>query len=153
MSEPTAKDWKYLRLCVEGAKLFSTCGKAQYMAIIVDRHGHVIGTGYNGGPKGYPHCADGGCPRLAENSPPGGSYANCIAIHAEANAILHSNYTEYREGGALYVNGVPCWDCAKLLSNSGMRRVVYLEVGPARELDRIRRLLDECGVEMVGVIG
>lgn len=150
MSEVTPKDRKYMRWCVEGAKLFSTCAKAQYMAIVIDAHGHVIGTGYNGGPKGYPHCDEGACPRLAQTTS-GGSYTNCIAIHAEANAILHSDYTHYRDGATLVVNGVPCWDCAKLLSNSGIRRVVYLEDGPVRELDRVRRLLEECAVQIIAV--
>lgn len=66
-------DW-----CIEGSKIFSTCGKRQYMAVLLDGRNRVVGVGYNGGPARERHCADGGCPRLAEGSPPGSNYDNCF---------------------------------------------------------------------------
>jgi deoxycytidylate deaminase len=48
---------------------------------------------------------------------------NCIAIHAEANAILYSS-PEQREGATIYITGVPCFGCAKLIANSGIQEVV-----------------------------
>lgn len=146
----SAKDLKYLRWAHSGAQIFSTCGKAKYMAIVVDRFGHVVGTGYNGGPKGMIHCEDGGCPRLQECSAPGSSYDNCIAIHAEDNALLHSDYTQYREGGTIYVTGAPCFGCAKKIANSGLRRCVYLEDGLDRDPEVVRQFLEMSGVELVG---
>lgn len=66
-------------LCYSIASTFSTCGKRQYGAILVDDSGHVVGIGYNGGPSGFEHCKDGGCPRLQLNSPNGSSYDNCFS--------------------------------------------------------------------------
>lgn len=48
---------------------------------------------------------------------------NCIAIHAEANAILYSS-PEQREGATIYITGVPCFGCAKFIANSGIQEVV-----------------------------
>ena len=96
------------------------------MAVIVDPLGRVVGTGYNGGPSGYQHCVDGGCPHADEE--PMTYTKPCIAIHCEENALMYSDW-QLRQGGTLYVNGVPCYSCAKKLSNSGLARVVY-RMGP-----------------------
>ena len=122
--EYTEKDVKWMRWTLAGAKIFSTCGKRQYLAVILDSVGHVVSTGYNGGPPGAPHCIDGGCPRLKANSPSGSSYDNCIAIHAEQNALIRGG-ADRMAGGTLYVNGPPCYSCAKMIANSGISRVVF----------------------------
>lgn len=116
------RDNDYLNWCEDGARYFSTCSRAQYMAIIVDRQGRVVGTGYNGGPPHYPHCTEGGCPHSDE--PPMTYTKPCIAIHAEENALMRSDH-DRRTGGTLYVNGIPCYSCALKLAGSGLGRVVY----------------------------
>jgi dCMP deaminase len=121
----TRKDTQFMELCVSASKIFSTCKKKQYAAVLVDENNHIIGMGYNGGPSGFSHCIDGGCQRLFDNSPSGSSYANCIAIHAEANALLHSDYSSAPK--KLYINGPPCFECAKLIANSTVKEVFYLE--------------------------
>lgn len=119
-----------MKWCIEGGKIFSTCSKAQYMSIIVDKHNRVLGTGYNGVPSGMTHCTDGGCPRAKNNVKSGTPYdygpGLCYAIHAEANALLHSDRSA-RTGGTIYINGVPCFGCAKLISTSGLKKVVFLD--------------------------
>ena len=117
------KDEKYMRWCIEGAKVFSTCSKRQYMSIIIDEMGRISGTGYNGSPPGMIHCSDGGCPRAYETDTPI-NYDNCISIHAEENALLYSD--PYRRH-TMYVNGVPCYSCAKKIAGSGLKRLVYLD--------------------------
>ena len=100
----------------------ATCSRRKHGAIIVqDRR--IVATGYNGGPSGYPHCEDGGCPRAASNAPQGHDYEACIAIHAEANALLFAS-PEERNGATLYCTGAPCFGCAKLIANSGVAEVV-----------------------------
>jgi dCMP deaminase len=150
-SELTAKDRKWLRFAGSGANTFSTCSKAQYMAIIIGTDGTLIGTGYNGGARGMKHCADGGCPRAINKVPSGTPYdfgdGLCIAIHAEANALLYSDFSR-RSGATMYVNGIPCVSCSRLISNSGIKRVVCLD----REqlgTDEVKWLLDGAGVELV----
>ena len=62
------KDEQYMELCSSISKIFSTCAKRKYAAILVDEYGHIVGVGYNGGPSGVTHCDQGGCPRLTEGS-------------------------------------------------------------------------------------
>lgn len=119
------KDIQFMKMCVAMSTVFATCAKRQYAAILTDDLGHIVGTGYNGGPRGMAHCVDGGCPRMLENSPHGSNYDNCIAIHAEANAFLHSDYSS--RPTKLYVNGPPCFSCAKLIANSTVTDVYYFE--------------------------
>ncbi len=151
--EPSPKDQKYLRWANEGAKIFATCAKRQYMAIIVDRHGYVAGVGYNGVPSGFTHCIDGGCPRLNANSEPGTDYDNCLSIHAETNAMLNASSRDSMQGATLYVNGPPCFSCAKLVVNSGVERLVYT-TDPNyvyHGLTKVEDLFKNAGVAMVHV--
>lgn len=124
----TAKDLRWLQACEALAPLFSTCDRRQYAAFIVDPNGRVVGFGYNGSPPGHPHCGDAPCPRLHSDVTPGSPYdsgtGRCIAVHAEANALLYSD-TNARQGGTLYVNGPPCPDCAKLIVAAGISRIVH----------------------------
>lgn len=147
---PTSKDLKWLKLTEEGAKLFSTCGKRQYFAIVLDNKGRCVGTGYNGGPSGARHCVDGGCQRLIDKSPPGSNYDNCIAIHAEANALLHASYSN---GGTLYVNGPPCFQCMKMIANSGVKRVVHSASGDYADYPRIKSIATTWGLDIIEVKG
>lgn len=95
------------------------------MAMILDENGYVVGVGYNGAPSGLTHCIDGGCPRLNQGSAPGSSYDNCVSVHAEINALVNTSSRDSRMGGTLYVNGEPCYSCAKAVANSGISEVVY----------------------------
>ena len=111
-----------MNLCESIASIFSTCGKKKYGSILLDDHGFVIGMGYNGAPRGHLHCQDGGCPRFIDQSPSGSNYDNCVAIHAEANALLHSDHSMH--ASIIYVNGPPCFGCAKLIANSTVGTLV-----------------------------
>lgn len=118
------KNLKWLNAVESLSRIFSTCAKRQYACIIISPNGRVCGFGYNGSPPNHPHCDQGHCPRLAQNSPNGSSYDNCIANHAEANALLWSDISA-RQGGTLIVNGPPCFNCCKLIASSGIKKVVH----------------------------
>jgi deoxycytidylate deaminase len=53
----------------------------------------------------------------------GSSYSNCVSVHAEANALLFADRRDYA-GGTMYVTNPCCWDCAKLVANSGVKCLV-----------------------------
>ena len=133
-----------MELCIYIAKIFSTCSKRQYGCILIDELGHVVGFGYNGGPKNTIHCSEGGCPRLANNSPNGSSYDDCIAIHAEANAFLHSDYSS--RATRLYVNGPPCFSCAKLIANSTIKDVYYISDSSYKDWNNVNQFLYNSGI-------
>ena len=131
-------------MCYSAATIFSTCGKKKYAAILVDDYDHLVGFGYNGGPRNSLHCEDGGCPRLSEMSPSGSSYDNCIAIHAEANALLHSDYSS--RPTKIYVNGPPCLSCAKLIANSTITDVYFVSDQDYNNWDSVEKFLMNAGV-------
>lgn len=142
------KDGAFLQWAKAGAALLSTCAKRQHMAIILDAQGRFIGAGYNGSPPGVAHCIDGACPRAQENTPSGTSYDNCIAVHAEANALLFSDRTA-RLGGTLYVTGPPCWECSRLMAGSGLRRIVFARDRTFGGWERNVALLRTAGLQVV----
>jgi len=144
--KPHEKKW--LIACESLSKIFSTCAKRQYAAIVVAENKRVIGFGYNGSPPGIAHCIDGACPRLHENSESGSVYDNCIAQHAEAGALLWSD-PSLRRGATLIVNGSPCMGCAKLIASSGVKRVVYIHDSLYVQLPKVIELLNQVGIETV----
>ena len=97
----------------------STCDRKHVGAVIV-RDKIILSTGYNGSIRGMPHCDDVG--HMMEND-------HCIAtVHAEANAIIQAarNGTAI-DNADIYVTASPCWNCFKLIANSGIRRIFYGE--------------------------
>ncbi len=139
-------DWDryFLNIAIETARR-SNCVRRQHGAVIVKKR-RICATGYNGPPSGHAHCDEGACPRARSDTPSGWSHDNCIAIHAEANALLYSSPAE-REGATIYITGVPCFSCAKLIANSGVDEVVT-EGEPYEDWDRVRNFLLDCGVRV-----
>lgn len=99
------------------------CSRRRVGAVIVKRN-RIIATGYNGAPAGQRGCLEGFCPRATSNVDPYTSYDNCIAIHAEANAIIYADRDKC-EDATIYVTSEPCRDCCKLIAGAGITRVVY----------------------------
>lgn len=122
MSRPT---WdEYFLGIAEAVSARADCSRRKVGAVIVSPDRRIVGTGYNGAPAGQPGCLSGACPRAGSNSTPGRDYSNCIAVHAEANALLYSDWTD-RQGGTMYINQPPCTECTKLIHGSGLGRVVF----------------------------
>lgn len=120
---------EYFMDVAEACARRADCTRRRVGAVIVDIHKRIIATGYNGAPSGEPGClTDGACPRWQSNVEPGSSYDTgegaCIAIHAEQNALLHSNL-DARRGGTMYVTALPCDGCFRMLKASGLSRIVF----------------------------
>lgn len=126
----------------------ATCSRRQVGAIIVSGK-RIVSTGYNGGPPKTLHCIDGGCPRAQSDTPAGSDYDECIAIHAEANAIMFSS-PEERDGATMYCTQHPCFGCAKLISNSGIGEVVVLGVYEGYERARLFMMYTGVRVRLLG---
>ena len=114
-------DVAYLKMALEWAKL-SYCKRKQVGALIVkDRT--IISDGYNGTPSGFENCCED------ENNK-----TKWYVLHAEANAILKiSRSTQSCEGASLYLTLSPCKECSKLIFQSGIKRVVYIQDYPDNE--------------------
>lgn len=98
----------------------STCLRRKVGSLIV-LDGRILSTGYAGSARGLPHCLDVGC--LV--GPDGG----CLrTIHAEMNAIAFAaRYGIRVEGADLWCSLTPCLACAKLIINSGIKRLIALD--------------------------
>ncbi len=107
-------DKAYLKIALQWSEL-SYCKRKKVGAIIVkDRM--IISDGYNGTPSGFENCCED------EDG-----LTRWDVLHAEANAILKvARSTQSCEGATLYITLSPCKDCSKLIHQSGIKRVVYL---------------------------
>lgn len=103
----------------------STCLRRNVGAVLVkDRH--ILSTGYNGAPKGLPHCSETGCLREKLNVPHGQRHELCRGVHAEQNAIIQAAvFGVSTRGATIYVTDFPCSICAKMIINAEIREVVY----------------------------
>jgi dCMP deaminase len=115
----------------------STCPRKFVGAVIV-RDKTILSTGYNGSIRGLEHCIDVSC--MLENG-------HCVAtVHAEANAIAQAAKNGVNiEGAAIYVTASPCWNCFKLIANSGLKRIVY---GQFYRDERIFSVAHEVGIAL-----
>ncbi len=112
-------------------------------ACIVNEDKRIIGIGYNGFPQG---CSDEefpwekGNPNELDNKYP-------YVVHAEPNAILNS--TSSLKNATMYVTLFPCNECAKLIIQSGIKRVVYIEdkYHHTCSNEASRRMFDAAGVK------
>lgn len=125
-------DRRYLRM----AKIWSEnsyCRRRQVGALIV-KDKMIISDGYNGTPSGFLNV----CEDTDDTTFP-------YVLHAEANAITKvARSNNSSEGSTLYVTASPCMECAKLIIQSGIKRVVFSEL--YRITDGID-LLEKAGVD------
>lgn len=120
-----SKDAYFLGMA-QMASTRSTCLRQQHGAVLV-RSGAVLSTGYNGACCGLPSCDETGtCKRIEAGALPGERYELCVAVHAEANAIIQAaRHGASTEGATLYITGQPCLMCARAIVNAGIAEVVF----------------------------
>ena len=93
----------------------------QVGACIVDEEKHIVGIGYNGFPQ---HCSDDSFPwNKSSSNPLDNKYM--YVCHAEVNAILNKNSINLK-GCDLYTALFPCNECAKIIIQSRIKKIIYL---------------------------
>ena len=132
------KQQKFDQRYLEMARIWaqnSYCQRRQVGALVV-KQGMIISDGYNGTPSGFENiCED-------DNG-----VTKPYVLHAEANAITKlARSNNNSEGATIYITASPCIECAKLIIQSGIKRVVYGE--KYRLMDGIE-LLERAGIEVV----
>lgn len=126
-------DYRYIRMARIWAEN-SYCKRRQVGALLV-KDKTIISDGYNGTPSGFPNICE-------DNNDTTFPYV----LHAEANAIAKvAQSNNSSEGATLYVTASPCIECAKLIIQAGIKRVVYSE--KYRLTDGID-LLERAGVKV-----
>lgn len=116
----------YFMLMAQVVAMRATCKRRSVGCVLVDYNDHVIATGYNGVPKGMPHCIDTHCPRADCIS--GQGLDLCDAIHAEQNALLQCG--DVSKIKSCYTTTFPCIHCLKLLMNTNCRFIFYQQDYP-----------------------
>ena len=120
MTHRISRDEMYLQMCESLAER-STCPRRKVGCILVDKHGRILSTGYNGVASGRPHCNEGHpCPGADFAS--GEGLDKCEAIHAEQNAVLLLHDPWMVE--TVYLTVSPCLSCIKLLLGTSAKRIV-----------------------------
>ena len=109
----------------------SNCIKRQVGAVIVVDN-RIVATGYNGTPRNVQNCNEGGCARCSDKTIQSGTRLDeCWCSHAEENAIVQCAFVGVAvRGGVLYSTFAPCTTCSKIIINSGIRVLKYLEEYP-----------------------
>ncbi len=133
MDKQEILDSRYLRMAQIWAEN-SYCKRRQVGALLV-KDKMIISDGYNGTPVGFENV----CEDDDDHTKP-------YVLHAEANAITkvaQSNNSSY--GATLYVTSSPCIECAKLIIQSGIKRVVFGEIYRLTDgIDLLKRAGIEC---------
>lgn len=127
-------DKRYMRMAMIWAEN-SYCNRRKVGALIV-KNKMIISDGYNGTPAGFENvCEDEHGITIS------------YVLHAEANAITKiARSNNSSEGATLYVTASPCIECAKLIIQAGIKRVVY---GEKYRLEDGLNLLKKANIEIV----
>jgi dCMP deaminase len=134
---------KFIQAYMDVAKTFAELSHARrlHVGAIVVKDDRIISIGYNGMPAGWDNnCED----EIWDKT---GDYelkTKPEVLHAETNAIAKlAKSTESGDGADLFVTHAPCIECAKLIYQSGIRRVFY---GKAYRDDSGIKFLEKSGV-------
>ena len=128
---PTKHDY-FLRMATLVATR-GTCARRAVGCVLVDNHGYVAATGYNGNGRGQTHCIDKPCAGAHYKS--GDGLDKCEAIHAEQNALLQCKNTQ--ELKECYITLSPCVMCVKMLLNTSVSHIIFIEEYVNTDAERI----------------
>jgi len=118
MPEQIKLDTTYLKMADTWGQLSKA--RRKKVGCLIVKNGHIISDGYNGTPSGY----DNNC----EYETRFGYETKPEVLHAESNALMKlAKSTISSEDATVYLTMSPCFDCAKLIIQAGVRRVVYGE--------------------------
>lgn len=146
-----SKEEYYMNMAVQ-ASLRSTCIRRKVGAVIV-KDNRILATGYNGAPSGLPNCCDNcdRCYRSAHNIPSGQMLDLCYAVHAEQNCLMNAlKFGEDLIGASIYVNTYPCATCMKLILQTGIRDIYYID---EYENEFTKNMAIEAGANLVKLDG
>jgi dCMP deaminase len=136
-------DEYFMKICSLVAER-STCLRHHVGCVIV-KDKNILATGYNGAPAGTKDCLELGCLKDIMKLKSGKGHQICRATHAEQNAIIRAALNGVSiKGSTMYCTHQPCDLCARMIINSGIKRVVsYMDYPSKITLD----LFKEAGIK------
>ncbi len=116
---------------------------------VITRENRIISTGYVGSPSGLPHCDEVGHEMHTVINEDGSQSRHCIrTVHAEQNAICEAARMGIALlGSTLYCKMTPCYTCAKMIINAGIKKVVCAQDRHGEE--RTKQIFKEANLEFV----
>lgn len=120
-------DARFMDMAEKVATWSSCFQQNRQVGAVIVRDKRMLTTGYNGAGSGIKSCKERGeCLRRKLNIPSGTRQEMCYAIHAEQNAIIQAAKMGVSvDRATIYCTHQPCSICAKMIINSGIRRVVF----------------------------
>lgn len=133
---PYKRDALYLKMAKTWSEN-SYCQRNKVGCLVVN-HGSIVSDGYNGTPHGFPNV----CETIEGDTYP-------YVLHAEANAITKiAKSNNSSEGATIYTTLSPCYECAKLIIQAGIKKVVFSEL--YRRTESLE-LLEQSGIEVLQI--
>jgi dCMP deaminase len=127
----------------------STCDRAYNAGSVITKNNRIVSSGYVGSPIGLPHCDEAGHEMHTVTNEDGTTTRHCIrTTHHEQNAICQAaRYGIALDGATLYCKMTPCYTCAKMIINAGIKRVVCAQDYHAGE--KSKNIFKEAGIDYV----
>jgi len=125
-----------------------TCDRG-HCGALVTKDRRIVSTGYAGSPSGTVHCDEVGHEMHTVTHEDGSVSKHCIrTTHAEQNAICQAaRFGIALDGGTLYTKMAPCYACAKMIINAGIKRVVCSQ--DYQSSARSKEIFKEADIEFV----
>ena len=119
---------EYFIKIMETVSARATCDRGKSGCVIV-KDKRIISTGYVGAPAGCKHCDESGHEMHKVTQEDGTESKHCIrTTHAEQNAIVQAaRFGTSTDNSILYCKMTPCYACAKIIINAGIKKVVCLK--------------------------
>ncbi|HKL73362.1 MAG TPA: dCMP deaminase family protein [Clostridia bacterium] len=141
-------DERFMQMA-ETVATWSSCFQSnRHVGAVIVKDKRILTTGYNGASSGIVSCTEKGeCLRKKLNIESGTRQEICYAVHAEQNAIIQAAKLGVSvDNATIYVTHQPCVICAKMIINSGIKKVIYKEGYPD---EFSLRIMKEANVEIV----
>lgn len=133
------QDWdKYFMDVAKVVSTRATCDR-KYVGAVIVKNRIILSTGYNGSVSKADHCHEAG--HMMEDG-------HCVrTVHSEANAIVQAAKNGVSiDDATIYVTASPCWNCFKLIANSGIKKIVF---GEFYRDNRVFEYAKISGIELV----
>ncbi len=126
----------------------ATCSRGRSGCVVV-KEKRILVTGYVGSPVGLPHCDEVGHEMNKVFNEDGTESEHCVrTAHAEQNAVAQAAKLGVPlDGATLYCHMTPCYSCAKLLINAGIKKIVALKDYHAG--NRSKEVFGQSGVKLL----
>ena len=126
----------------------STCPRLPAGAVAVNQRFQILACGYNGAPRGMPHCIDVGCLMVD---------GHCVrTLHSEWNMIAQSAYNggASLNGSSVYITARPCRICTMLMVQSGVKEIHYWKPYNTDGVkDQVEEIVRNFGIKIYGPYG